>query len=748
MDENTQIFVSESEELLEDMEQALLALENSPNDSDLINRIFRAAHTIKGSAGLFGFDEIIGFTHVVENLLDDIRNCLVPISKELISLFMQCKDQILLMIEDLDNDQAIDYPEKADLLQLLTAYSASSAISVSAANSASSANSSKETAITPSLDHKNADQTKTAIINSADNNYHISIRLDIDTFRQGFDPAMMFAQLNELGEIEQAKIVLPAIPKLSELDAEDCHFGWELTLSSNQNKQAIAEVLEFIDGAMIKILPPSSQVEDYSQLIHDLPEADNALGQILLEIGALTKSELQQVLNKQKAEGGLTGDILITEGIAQPQVVNAAIKAQSKVRKEKQQEREFVRVAADKLDKLVTLVGELVIGGAKVSQLAQSRNDVELEESVEEITLALEEMRETALSLRMTPVANTFNRFHRVVRDIASDLNKKIRLKIIGGDTELDKTVVDRIGDPLTHLIRNSMDHGLEMPQERLQAGKPEEGTITLSAFHETGAIIIEVKDDGRGLDATKILNIAKERGLVSENQKMSRNEIYKLIFEPGFSTAKAVNNLSGRGVGMDVVRRNIEALRGTVSIFSEPNQGSRIVLRLPLTLAIIDGFHVQVANESFIVPLDAMVECICLTEAQKKDVLRHDYIKLRDEMLPLINLAKNWNGNPQGKVQQHSTRVNLVVVQFDHKKIGLLVDSLHGEVQAVIKPLGKIFAGLSGVAGFTLLGSGQVAMVMDIADLAKSVAKKERKKQNFVERRSRNRVDLDEVIA
>ncbi|MBL4911337.1 MAG: chemotaxis protein CheA [Alteromonadaceae bacterium] len=744
MDENTQIFVAESEELLEDMEQALLALENAPNDDDLINRIFRAAHTIKGSAGLFGFDSIIAFTHVVENLLDDIRNCLVPISTELISLFMRCKDQILLMIEDLDSDEAVNYPEIEDLLQLLKAYSASSAANSSISSESSCANNSVNSN-NPTQQNQD-DPNSSKAVNERDS-YHISIRLDQDTFREGFDPAMMFSQLSELGQINQAKVVLAAIPKISMIDSENCHLGWELTLNSTQSKQQIADVLEFIDGAMIKILPPSSQIADYSQLIAELPEADHALGQILLEIGALTQSELQQVLNKQKAEGGLTGDLLISEGIAQPQVVKTAIKTQNKVRKEKQQEREFIRVAADKLDKLVNLVGELVIGGAKISQLAQNRNDVELEESVEEITQSLEEIRETALGLRMTPVANTFNRFHRVVRDIANDLNKKIRLKIIGGDTELDKTVVDRIADPLTHLIRNSMDHGLEMPQQRLQAGKPEEGTITLSAFHQTGYIVIEVKDDGKGLDAEKILTIAKERGLVSENQKMNRSDIYKLIFEPGFSTAKTVNNLSGRGVGMDVVRRNIEALRGTVTIFSEPNQGSRVVLRLPLTLAIIDGFHVKVANESFIVPLDAMVECISLNEVQKKDALRHNYIKLRDEMLPLIHLEKNWRGDAYDQQQQLPDRINLVVVQFDHKKVGLLVDSLHGEVQAVIKPLGSVFNGLSGFAGFTLLGSGQVAMIMDIAELAKSVAKTERKKQDFVERRSRNRVDLNEVL-
>lgn len=726
MDENTQIFVSESEELLEDMEQALLALENAPNDSDLINRIFRAAHTIKGSAGLFGFDNIISFTHVVENLLDDIRDCLVPVSNELISLIMKCKDLILLMINDLGDEDKIEYPEKEELLLLLKAFSASS-------------NSPEPTLI-------DSDQAQDELKNEL-GHFHISIRLGKDTFREGFNPAIMFEQLKELGEIENVIHVTDAIPKLTDLDAEDCHLGWELTLNTLKIKQEIADVLEFMDGACINILPPKSHIDDFIALINELPEPDIALGQILLDIGALTESELQQVLNSQKENGGLTGDILVEQGMAQPKVINKAIQVQKNKRKLKQSESEFVRVAADKLDKLVTLVGEIVIGSAKVSLLAQNSNDNELEESVSEMTVALEDMRETALSLRMTPISNTFNRFHRVVRDISTDLGKKIRLKIIGGDTELDKTVVDKIGDPLTHLIRNSMDHGLESPSERLKANKAEEGVITLSACHEAGSIVIEVKDDGKGLDAEKILSIAKDKGLVSPNQTMSRADIYKLIFEPGFSTAQSVNNLSGRGVGMDVVRRNIEALRGTVSIFSEQGQGSRILIRLPLTLAIIDGFHVKVGHESFIVPLDAMVECISLTEQQKVDATRNDYIKLREEVLPLINLSRMWTSSSEGLDIANISVVNVVVVQFDNKKVGLLVDSLHGEVQAVIKPLGKVFTGLSGFAGFTLLGSGQVAMIMDVANIIKSAVQKEKQQQYSVERRSRTRVDLNETF-
>lgn len=704
LDENEQIFITESQELLDDMEEALLALEREPNDADLINRVFRAAHTIKGSAGLFGFEQIISFTHVTENVLDDVRNCLIPITDELISLLMRSKDHVLLLVEGLSSGETADAEEEKAVLELLTAFRA---------GGASASMPAVETAEVETVEELTSDQDAVK-----SETWHISLRLGRDTYRQGFDPDVLFQQLRELGNIEQARLVNQNIPALHELDPEDCHLGWEIKLNTTANKNEIADIFEFIDCESIHILPPKSLIQDYQELMNTLPDDEMALGQVLVDIGTLTVEELQQALNQQKETGGLTGEILVGKGDVQQEVVDKALERQQKIRINNEREHSLVRVDSEKLDKLVTLVGELVIGGAKVSQLASERDDDELTESMEEMTLTLEEMRETALGLRMVPIANTFNRFQRVIRDTSKELDKKIRLEVFGGETELDKTVIDKIGDPLMHLIRNSMDHGIESPAERLKSGKAEEGVIMLKAYHETGTIVIEVSDDGAGLNSEKLLSIAKERGVLQDEQSLHENEIYNLIFEPGFSTAKSVSNISGRGVGMDVVRRNIESLRGSVVVNSVLGKGVTMTIRLPLTLAIIDGFHIRVADESFIIPLDMVEECVTLNAEQIAELEVHGYINLRDNVLPLIKMGEYLGINA---AKNQSSRLNLVVVKFSQQKIGLLVDELQGEAQAVIKPLGRTFQGVTGFAGFTILGSGQLALILDVPSLIKS---------------------------
>lgn len=710
LDENELIFVTESRELLEDMEEALLELERSPNDADLINRVFRAAHTIKGSAGLFGFDQVISFTHVVENVLDDVRNCLIAVNPDLISLLMKSNDFIVTLIDGIGTDQKSDAEEEKSLLELLAAFKSGGDV---VAKPSGPVAESTEQGKTPG-------QLTTGGIES--DTWHISLRLGVDTFREGFDPSVMFSQLTELGELKHARLVEQSIPEISELDPESCYLGWEIVLKAETNKNTIADIFEFISGAVVHILPPSSLINDYQEMINSLPEDDAALGELLVEIGTLTHAELVQALNQQKDSGGLTGDILIEQGAVQAEVVEAALTRQKEVRSKSEQQSSFVRVDSQKLDKLVTLVGELVISGAKVTQLASDRDDEDLIESMEEMTMTLEDMRETALGLRMVPIANTFNRFQRVIRDTSKDLNKHIRLEIIGGETELDKTVIDKIGDPLMHLIRNSMDHGIESPAERAKAGKDEEGIITLKAYHETGTIVIEVSDDGSGLNAEKLFNIAVERGIVNPEQSLTEDEIYNLIFEAGFSTATEVSNISGRGVGMDVVRRNVESLSGSVVVSSIPNSGTTMTIRLPLTLAIIDGFHVQISNESFIIPLNMIDECVTLTEEQKSEAKIHNYINLREEVLPLIHM-NDYLGISSETI---NPRMNVVVVRFAGKKLGLLVDELQGEAQAVIKPLGRVFQGVRGFAGFTILGSGHLALIMDIPDLVKSAVEAE----------------------
>lgn len=728
IDENIQIFISEGEELLQEMEESLLELEASGNDDEVLNKIFRAAHTIKGSAGLFGLDYIIHFTHIVENVLDDMRNCLIPTSSDLITVLMRSRDYIITLLDGIADDFEGDKTEEEELIHLLNAFKSGGTDMPACA--AEPAGDKQKTA-------KSDSELDEAKIQS--DHYHISLRLGPDTFRMGFDPASMFLQLADIGEVKDAVFIPQTLPSLDDLDPESCYFGWEIALCSDVKKEQISEIFQFLDGCQITILSPQSHFSDYKHLIEQLPEEEMALGQILIETGSLTAGELQTILNLQqeKKQAGesasqhLTGELLVEKQMVQKEVVAEALNKQTKVREQKQKALTFVKVDSSKLDKLINLVGELVINGAKLDQISEdilkTSSNEDLEETMESLTMSLEELRGIALGLRMVPIGTTFNRFHRVVRDTSKDLDKNIRLEIYGAETELDKTVIEKIGDPLMHLIRNSLDHGIEMPDDRRRAGKSSEGIITLKAQHESGYITIQIMDDGKGLDPQALRDKAIEKGIIDEATKMTAQECYNLIFAAGFSTAEQVSNISGRGVGMDVVRRNIESLRGNVYIDSVLGQGTTITIQLPLTLAIIDGFNVSIDDESYIFPLDMIHECLTLTAAQIKEASVQNYITLREDVLPIVHLKEYFETENTAYAKTYMThhdreRHNIVVVEFSNQRIGLIVDELLGEVQAVIKPLGRVFKGLSGFAGFTILGSGMVALVLDIPSLIKQV--------------------------
>jgi two-component system chemotaxis sensor kinase CheA len=368
----------------------------------------------------------------------------------------------------------------------------------------------------------------------------------------------------------------------------------------------------------------------------------------------------------------------------------------------------------------------MVIAGAGTNTLALRSGDSALHESASNLNRLTEEIRESALRLRMVQIGETFNRFHRVVRDISRTLGKDIALEISGADTELDKTVVDKIGDPLTHLVRNAMDHGIESAQNRLNAGKPARGCIKLNAFHDSGSIVIEVSDDGKGLAKDRILEKARERGLIGAEKTPSENEIFNLVFEPGFSTAEQVTDLSGRGVGMDVVRRNIEALRGQVSIASRVGAGATVTIRLPLTLAIIDGFQVQVGESVYILPLDLVVECVELSSVRENE---GDYFSLRGKLLPYVRLREIFELGGEAP-----TRESVVIVRFADHTVGILVDKLIGEAQTVIKPLGTLFGGLKAISGSTILGTGEVALILDVSGLLHIARDRENAHQKLLE--------------
>jgi two-component system chemotaxis sensor kinase CheA len=481
-------------------------------------------------------------------------------------------------------------------------------------------------------------------------------------------------------------------------------------------------VFEFVkDDCELHILPPLSSVASYIELIRALPEEDLRLGEILVRCGTLSREALARALGRQAldpvVEPRPLGEILVQSGAVEQLVVDAGLERQRQTRERKAPESQSVRVDAHKLDQLIDLVGELVIAGSAVGLIGQKTGLSELTEAVSTLARMVEGVRDRALQLRMVQIGGTFNRFKRVVHDVSRELGKDIELIISGEDTELDKTVVEQINDPLTHLVRNAIDHGIEPAEARLARGKPTKGTVRLNAYHDSGAIVIEISDDGGGLKRDRILAKAVERGLVPAGSTLSDREVFNLIFEPGFSTAEAITNLSGRGVGLDVVKRNVTALRGAIEVSSEEGRGTKFQIHLPLTLAIIDGFLVRLADSTFVVPLDMVDECVEKERDDDGQRAERGYVNLRGQVLSLVRLRDLF-----GIEAMSRQRENVVVVKYAGRRIGLVVDDLLGEAQTVIKPLGKLFQGLSGIGGSTILGDGRVALILDVPALVRQV--------------------------
>lgn len=721
MDDLQQSFIQESTEQLEQFEETLLRLEQTPEDFETINRLFRHAHTIKGAASVIDCEFVVAFTHVVENLLDQLRDGHLKVTPELIALLLHCKDHITALVEvfatGLEAPDAELFGQGQGIIAQLNTFIPSS----------------DKVALSDPLtrDHGLENLGGGIVNNDA---WHISIRFGLDVLKQGMDPLGFLEYLSTLGEISHITTLIDTMPAAADMDPENCYLGFEIDFVSSTDKASIERVFDFVrDDSLLHILPPESKLSEYLELIQRLPEDPMRIGEILVMSGALTEAELQECLSLQTNAGNSAasldivqdaapsgpppiGKILIDKRFVQPAVVEAAANKQSQVNEKKAQEARVIRVQADKLDMLIDLVGELVIAGASGSLMASRHGQADMVEAYSLISRLVEEIRNSALQLRMVQIGEVFNRFHRVVRDTSSELGKEIELIITGAETELDKSVVEKIGDPLMHLVRNAMDHGVETPEVRLAKGKPARGRLALNAYHDSGSIVIEVMDDGGGLDKERILAKAIERGLVTSSHVLHESDIFKLIFEAGFSTAEKLSNLSGRGVGMDVVRSNIEALRGTVEIESQPGQGTTIRIRLPLTLAIIDGFLVGVGKAAYILPLDYVLECM---ELSAHESVSRDYINLRGEVLPFVRLSALFD-MAGGR---ESRRQNIVVVQCAGQKAGLVVDRLMGEFQTVIKPLGKLFRNLRGIAGSTILGTGEVALILDVPALVKVAA-------------------------
>ncbi|TAK81143.1 MAG: chemotaxis protein CheA [Aquabacterium sp.] len=699
LDQALHAFIAEARELLETMEQELLGLAQADGDarSESINSIFRSAHTIKGSAGLFGLDRIVAFTHVVESVLDDVRDERLAIDDALLQLLLSCGDHIRHLVDSAEavlGDPDEEIARAGDpLVQRLKRY-----LQADAAAAAPAPVAAVETAAFERIDRQAADG----------DNWHISLRFGPDVLRNGMDPLSFIRYLNTFGRITGIVTLHDGLPAPEEMDAESCYLGFEIAFKTEADKAAIESAFEFVlDDCALRIVPPNSEVSRYIELIKSLPEDPARLGEILVRCGTLTAHELAAALNvqEQAAPTAPIGQILVGQGTVAPAVVEAALTKQKQVKEAKAHESQTIRVDADKLDRLIDLVGELIIATAGANTIARSTRNSELQESHSTLSNLVEEVRDSALQLRMVKIGGTFSRFQRVVHDVSREIGKDIGLVVSGEDTELDKTVVEKIGDPLTHLVRNAMDHGIEPAEVRAARGKPAKGTVRLNAYHDSGSIVIEVGDDGGGLKKDRILAKAVERGLVEPGKVLSDGEIFGLIFEPGFSTAEQITNLSGRGVGMDVVKRNITALRGSVEIASTEGVGTTVTVRLPLTLAIINGFQVGVGKSVFVLPLETVEECVEFRQEPGAD-----YTDLRGQVLPFIRLRDLFEvpGKPGG-------RENIVVVRHAGVRAGFVVDTLLGEFQTVIKPLSKIFSQVKGISGSSIRGSGDVALILDV---------------------------------
>lgn len=697
MDDVLQTFIAESQELLFLMEDALLQIEQTPDDIDTINALFRVAHTIKGSAGLFGFTPIVAFTHVAESVLDRVRGNELQVDEALSALFLQVRDHLCELISLLASH--------GDLQGMTIEHERQGAVLVERLNSY--------------LLHRPEELQSVATDGYQEQgfpgNWHLSLRFCADVLRNGMDPLSFLRYLNSFGQISAIVCITDGLPDIASMDPETCYLGFELGFITDVDQATIESAFDFVrEGSQICVLPPDSEPADFQALIARLGADPEVMLEALIACGSMTREDWLASM------APLASAVVSPpqEAADQPLERNDEPKARG-AKEARPAEGNLIRVDAGKLDQLINLVGELIIAGAGAN-LGAVRSGIDtLIEATSSLSRLVEEVRDCALTLRMVQIGGTFNRFQRVVRDVSKELGKDIVLEVLGAETELDKTVVERIGDPLTHLVRNAMDHGIEPLQLRRERGKPEQGTVRLNAYHEASSIVIEVSDDGGGLNKQRILAKAKERGLLAEGQVLADSDILNLIFEPGFSTADQVSNLSGRGVGMDVVKRNILALRGSVNLESEEGVGTTVRIRLPLTLAIIDGFLIGVGNASYVVPLDMVEECIELTP---QDLETKEFLDLRGDVLPVVRLREMFAID-----EPNHGRENIVVVHYAGVRVGLVVDQLLGEFQTVIKPLGKLFGTAQGLGGFTILGNGAVALILDIPKLLGQVASQQR---------------------
>jgi len=633
-------FFQESAEHLAEMEAGLLRLEREPNDTELLNAIFRAAHSIKGASGTFGFEDVARFTHGLESLLDRLRAGQIAVTHALVDTLLRSGD----LLRELLARAAAGTPAPEQMAALLSELERASGGAASAP--------------APAPARTGAPEYATAKA------YRIHFRPSIDLFQQGMDPLLILRDLAALGHAV-ATADASQLPPLTSLDPEQCYLGWTVRLETTKTAEEIRDVFAFVeDSAEIGVEP--------------------------------------EALEAQPAA--------VPVAAAEPKSAAAPAGTAS------------LRVATSKVDKLIDLVGELVIAQSMAKAIVDAFEPSrlhQLREAMAETERYTRELQERVMSVRMLPIGQVFSRFPRLVRDVAAQLGKRVRVEMAGEETELDKGVVERMSDPLTHLVRNAIDHGIEAPEERRRLGKPEEGLLRLEAHHQSGNVMVAVSDDGRGLNAGRIRQKAVERGLIAESAALSNEQAYNLIFEPGFSTAEKVSDVSGRGVGMDVVKRNVQALNGSVAVDTQAGGGTTVSIRLPLTLAILDGLLLKVGAETYVMPLVSIVESIRPRADQVRGVAgKGDVVAVRGDVLPLVRLHELF-AIPSAVTDPCCGLT--VIMESGGQRTALLVDELLGQQQVVVKSLEAHYRKVRGVLGATILGDGRPALILDAAGLAEA---------------------------
>jgi two-component system chemotaxis sensor kinase CheA len=684
-------FKEEAQDLLAELEAALLELEEAPGDEEHIGRVFRVMHTIKGSGGACEFTDVSAFTHEIENFFDLVRKGKIAVTKEIIDLTLRARDRIKEMFDAYYRGGAIA-PGMTEEIQSQFKRLIPAGLG---AQKAAPAHTAKQ------ADRKEASGKQVT--------YRIQFRPSPGILAEGTNPLDLLHELSGLGSYK-AVAHTDDIPFLEDFNPDLCYTSWDIILTTAQGINAIEDVFIFVkDSSDIKIT-----IVDEDGSAEGDEAADKKLGEILLERGDIGPADLQQALKSKKR----VGEVLVETGVVTNDKVEAALAEQEHVREMRDRRQisetaSSIRVSTDKLDGLVDLVGELVTVQARLSQTAASGNDPVLLSIAEEVERLTADMRDRTMSIRMLPIGTTFSRFRRLVRDLGQELGKDVELVTEGAETELDKTVIEKLGDPLVHLIRNSIDHGIEAPGVRAAARKPRVGTISLSAVHSGAHVLIEIRDDGAGLDRDAVRAKAIERGMIRDDADLTDKEVLGLVLLPGFSTAMTVTNVSGRGVGLDVVKRAIDALRGTIEISSDRGTGTVITLRLPLTLAIIDGFLTKVGEEHFIFPLSLVYECVELTAGVSATGNNKHMITVREHIVPYVRLREQFSIAGAGPAIEQ-----IVIVQVEQKRIGFVVDHVVGGHQTVIKNLGAYYREVKGLSGATILGDGTVALVLDVPKL------------------------------